>query len=185
MNQDTTPDPVITDPAPVVQETPETIENTEDEPVTGDDDTEIVDNPAEIFSGDERRDVIGGVADVSCDIAEKRLSFTIVNTGEKTWDIDQSIGFSGAEGKINLQIFINNEEVNSGTPRYDEGELLFGPNKVFSDNCGGITELAPGEEVSCTTYPVPLNEGGAYSNKNRIWLDLPGGDVEYVTFLCE
>jgi hypothetical protein len=181
MNQDEYPENVITEPQDVEIEEEIIVEERDD---TGEE-AEIVDNPADIFSGDSRRDVIGGVADISCDVVSRSLTFTLVNIGEKIWDLDQTIGFGGDSEKINLQIFINNEEANSGTPRYDAGERLFGPSETFSENCGGVTELAPGKEVECTTFPVPLNDEDAYSNSNRIWLDLPGGDVEYVTFTCE
>ncbi len=143
-------------------------------------DTHVLDNPLDF--GGEPGATVGGFKDISCDAAERRLSFTIVNTGDQRWQLDQDVGFPPPVDLVSGKVFVNNYEVNRRqASQFKDGVKLFGPNEKFSENCGGVEVLAPGEEASCTIYPVPLKSADA--GVNRIWLDVPG-DIEYVSFTC-
>ena len=150
---------------------------------TVDDDTEIIEDPSEVLAGDKIRDTVGGIVDIQCDLATETLTFTIVNEAEENWQLNQEVGFTPPEGLVSAAVFVNNYEVNRGTPQYKGGKPLFGPNDQFSDNCGGVEELAPGARATCTLTPVPLHAENDYSPKNRIWLDVYG-DIDYVSFIC-
>ncbi len=161
-------------PAPAEKTTP-----------TSEPEATILNDSANVFAGEKSLPVDGGLKAISCDAEARRLTFTIVNQDDKTWSLDQEVGFSGSQDTVNLKVFINKEEANSKSPRYADGERLFGPEHPFSENCGGVTMLAPGEEVTCTLEPVPLKEADAFANKNRMWLSIPGGNIKYVSFTCE
>jgi len=145
----------------------------------------VLNDSTDVFAGEKSAKVDGGFKGISCDAAKRELSFTIVNTGDKTWSLDQEIGFSGSMDTVNLKVFINNEEANAKSPRYADGKRLFGPNEKFSGNCGGVTMLAPGEEATCSLAPVPLKQADEFANKNQLWLSIPGGNIKHVAFTCE
>jgi len=154
-----------------------------DTPASSGGDAQVLDNPTDVFSG-EAGVTVGGFKDIRCDAAAQRLSFTIVNTGSQNWQLDQMVGFPPPADLVPGKVFVNNYEVNRRRgSQFKDGQKLFGPNEKFSKNCGGVEVLAPGEEVSCTIYPVPLRDPTEYSSTNRIWLDVPG-EIEYVSFTC-
>lgn len=126
---------------------------------------------------------------VACSKEENKVTFSFSNAGESTWSLDQTVGF-GASGDLkNVKVFMNHRyEMNSGRTQFhpETREVMFGPNTKFSDNCGGVTELAPGETVECTLYPVPLNEGSGSSDLNSvnyILIDSPNID-DLIEFTC-
>lgn len=127
------------------------------------------------------------VESVVCDADENRITFTIENFGERTWNIDQNAPLVGGE-QANVKVFVNNYEANRKSPQYhpDTREVMFGPETPFSANCGGQATIAPGDSVQCTLYPVALNRGsGSIEQRgvNNIRLDSPSKD-RTIEFTC-
>lgn len=142
--------------------------------------------PGEAFAGEPSTEVTGKVGNVRCTAATRKLTFTVHNDGDKTWSLDQQVPFPPPADLVPAKIFINDYEANRFTSYYDAdtGEMLFGPNEKFSANCGGVDQLAPGEQAECTLYPVPLKDADAFSNRNRIWVDVPG-EIDSAYFTCK
>jgi len=169
-------------PAPDVQEESGEVAA----PVEGD--ANVLDSGSDALSNGAMQDFGSKVAGVACDSEKNKITFTLNNAGENTWSLAQDVGFTEVSDRKNVKIFINGFEANRGTPQYhpQTRELMFGPSKVFTDNCGGVTDVAPGESVTCTLVPVKLNIGtGSTSLKevNEIWTDSPSVD-EYIEFTC-
>lgn len=168
--------PVVKDVAP--ESVPEVIETTEEATAQ-----------AQILPNEEPvQELASEVGDVMCDEDNMKITFTITNNGDVTWQLDQKVPFPAPADLKPVKVFVNKYEVNSGSTQYhpDTREVMFGPNKLFSDNCGGVEELAPGRSVTCTIYPVKLNRGSGsegLKDVNLIFIDSPGLD-EYIEFIC-
>lgn len=174
------PSPPAAEPIDLPDDTlPEPAGPTPDEAV-------LVDDTAELFAGDTEPEFGGKVGNIKCTVDGSKLVFTMQNSGEKRWQLNQAVGFPPPTDMIKLKVMINNYEANSPTAKYTspDGVRYFGPEQPFSENCGGVEELLPGDRTTCTLYPVPLKDESDSINKNRIWLDVPGETVEYITFIC-
>jgi len=193
--QDTAPE---VPPAPEVPQEP-TETDSED---TGSSDEEQAE-PSEPATGEntkvlEREKLGAGAApthaskleDVKCDLEESKVTFSFTNNGEYTWSLDQEIGFAPSGDVRNVKVFMNHRYEMNANGRTDyhpiTREPMFGPNELFSENCGGVTELAVGETATCTLTPVPLNSGtgsAGLSAVNYILIDSPGDD-DLIEFTC-
>lgn len=173
-------------PEPIVDDSSDDMADTQNEaPVEGN--ANVLDKSTTALGEGTQAELGSKVAEVACDPDARKITFTIDNVGLKTWSLDQNAGFTDTELK-NVKIFINGYEANRGSPQYhpDTGDVMFGPNELFSDNCGGVTEIAPGESVSCTLSPIKLNRGTGSNDLravNEIWIDSPSVD-DYIEFTC-
>ena len=118
---------------------------------------------------------------VSCE--EDTLTFTIYNKGLQTWSLDRYL-LNEEEGAINVRLFMNgyviNPSIRNPTTQIhkETGEQLFGPNKLFSENCEGTSFLMSQEQTTCTITNLPLQE------ENTLWMEGEGRD-DQITFRCE
>lgn len=195
-DQDTAPE---VPPAPETPEEPTDSQDTTDGTDSGTDTETDVEGSDPATTGNILRDSenLGGDGDglkgskinsVACDLEERKITFTFENTGEHSWSIDQEVGFATGGDLKNVKIFMNHRYEMNGNQQYytDSGDLMFGPNERFSDNCGGVTELATGDTATCTVYPVPLNRGTGsegLNSVNNIMIDSPNVD-EVIEFTC-
>ncbi len=169
-------------------ETSETGEDTTTAPEEAGEEKEFLDDETDVFKGEESQEVKSDITSLNCDKEEKKLTFTIKNKGDSTWQLNQNVPFPAPKGLSAVKIFINNYEANSGKKQYhpDTREVMFGPNEEFSENCGGTVKLEPGETTTCTLYPVKLNRGTGsegMKNVNQIEIDSPGYD-KTKEFIC-
>jgi len=144
---------------------------------------QVKSDASDVFAGEQATTQAAQITDIACSAADSKITFTITNDGDRNWQLDQQVPFPQPKDLAPAGVYINSYEVNNPSPQYKDGKRLFGPNEKFSDNCGGVEVLAPGEHATCTVYPVPLVSADKYSNNNQIWLDVPG-DVKHVTFTC-
>lgn len=184
------PEPVAPTPPPPppAPELPEEEEGPE-QAAPVETEAQVLDDAREILGGGDMQILGSKIGEVGCDEAEQKVTFTFENTGIYTWSLDQEIGFTTQGDVRNVKVFMNHRyEMNSGKDQYHPAtsELMFGPNDKFSDNCGGVTELAPGEAATCTLLPVPLNEGSGSNDLtgvNYILIDSPSVD-DLIEFTC-
>jgi len=148
--------------------------------------TVVEDKVGAITGGEQKIPPAADVTDVKCTTDGRTLTFTLNNRGEKTWILFGTMPFPAPADQVKAKVFVNNYEANR-KDKYTEattGLKLFGPEATFPENCGGVTELKPGESATCTLAPVPLVQEDQYSNKNRVWVDAGYGDAEHITFTC-
>ena len=120
---------------------------------------------------------------VRCDVATSTLTFRFANKDTKVWQLDQSVSFGNTK-IVPVRVFLNNYEMN-GRPYYRDGVRYFGPKEKFSDNCGGVAELNPGEDVTCTVSPFPQEQTTELKWGNQqIFIDTPAYDHS-IPFKCE
>lgn len=97
------------------------------------------------------------VDDVRCDAATRTVTFRFRNLDTRSWQLNQQVPFPAPKDLAGVRVTLNSYEMNGiRKPLDPSGVELFGPNAKFSDNCGGIEVLAPGEEAVCTVSPVVL-----------------------------
>lgn len=188
-------EPTVPDTVPETPEVPdepvqmddETSDDTTADPVEGD--ANIINAPSEQLGGGSDEALGSEFEDVACSMDERKITFTFKNVGQYTWSLDQEVGF-GAGGDVrNIKVFLNHRyEMNANRVNYhpETGEVMFGPNELFSDNCGGVKELEVGESATCTLYPVPLNIGAGSTSQNGvnyIVIDSPAID-DIIRFQC-
>lgn len=130
------------------------------------------------------------IGEAFCDLANNKITFTFQNNGDYDWSLDQDLSFPPPSGLREIRVFVNGYEANNEMKLFhpDTGEPMFGPNEKFSDNCGGVKILKPGEVVTCTLTGVKLNRGtGSEGLKkvNEVWIDSPAVDDTYIWFKCE
>jgi len=108
---------------------------------------------------------------VACDGTE--LTFRVLNSDTKKWRVEDVVPF-GEKDVVPVRILINNYQANSKERYVKDGVTYFGPNWPFSKNCGGVTELDIGEDMTCTLSPVPIKTSTAVAaGKNEIFIDTP------------
>ncbi len=162
----------------------ETVNN---DPVEGE--AQVIDKGSDKLGDGSKEELGSKINSVACNVEESRITFTFENTGEHTWSLDQEVGFAAGGDVKNVKVFMNHRyEMNANKDNFHPvtGELMFGPNELFSENCGGVTELAPGDSVTCTLSPVPLNRGSGsegLSSVNYILIDSPSID-DLIEFTC-
>lgn len=192
----TPPPPNPPPPAPVMPDMDDTMDDTMMDDTMMDDDmmaepvegeAEIVDDGSDILAAEDTADMGSKLEGVACDPDENKITFTVTNVGLLDWDLDQNAPFVSNEVK-NVKIFINGYEANRGSTQYhpDTREPMFGPNELFSENCGGQNILSPGDSVECTLYPVKLNRGTGSDSLNAVNLihvDSPSVD-DMIEFTC-
>jgi|GEM_PF-2380987 len=151
-------------------------------------DVEVLPTSDELLGSTVTTPVTGTISDIKCNFAERKLTFTITNGAEdQTWSLDQDIGFPPPPDMAAVKIFLNNYEMNRLSGPYldtQTGERLFGPNERFSDNCGGIAMLSPGESATCTLYPVPLIDEDVLVMGNYLRVSGPQ-NVPAISFKCK
>lgn len=187
----TAPTPPVAPAEPTAPVAPEDTVVVDDNTVTPEaveGDANVLENTGDILGGGEMQDLGSKVTGVACDLEANKITFTLKNIGLATWQLDQDVPFPAPKDLKPVKIFINGYEANRGSPQYhpDTKERMFGPNELFSENCGGEAELAVGESVECTLYPVKLNRGtGSNDLKavNGIFIDSPSID-DYIEFTC-
>ncbi len=147
---------------------------------------QTVKDAAAILNGNTSSGSDGTITDIRCNAEEKTLTFTLNNIGTKTWQLYGLVPFPAPQGLVQAKVFINNYQANSAQPNYDPstGQPYFGPNAKFSDDCGGVDKLAPGESATCSLTNVPLKAQSEFANKNTIWVGSDTGASNTVTFLC-
>ncbi len=183
--QETEPEDTVDVPAdlPPPPPPPAAVEEPED---TGLDEAEPVEEAAgEILGGEDTREHVLAIEDVRCTAEGRKLSFTLTNMDDQEWQMNQEVPFPPPIGMAALKFFVNNYEANGHKTYYDvdTGDAYFGPNERFSDNCGGVEVLAPGESTTCSLEPVPLKQEDQFQNKNHLFIDTPGIEEVY-SFTC-
>ncbi len=160
------PEPVEQAPEPVVNDTPPVFEAP---PIV-----EVDDAGAVTFDGPIER--------VICDKEERSLTFTFKNPTAYTLHLDKDLPFPSPKGHAIVGFGINGVDMNSGTERRFNDEVLFG-ELPFSSHCGTKT-LAPGETATCTVKPVPFKtQAGVDAQTNDLSMNTQGV-FKVVTFLC-
>ncbi len=123
---------------------------------------------------------------LSCDQETRTVTLTIENTGDKEWDFTQSTSWTNYDDRANTRLFINGYEANkpmSYADRQGDGTLFYDRTSEFEDVCTGDGVLSPGEQMTCTLSPVPLEtKDNIYGN--AIWMDVPAA-TDPVYFWCD
>lgn len=121
---------------------------------------------------------------VECDLAEKKISFRFRNDDTKNWQMNGQVPFPAPQDLAPVRVYINSYEVNGRNPYLKDGVRQFGPEELFSDNCGGVEILEPGEDVTCTLQPVPLKAANEFTaGKNEILINSPTSK-NIIQFTC-
>jgi len=165
---------------PVVDETPT-------EPVVPEENAKPVDSGLDKVFGPPDDEQVITADDVLCWPDEHKVSFRFRNLDSKSWQLNQEIPFPPPSDIGSVRITLNGYEVNARKPVIYNGELLFRTEgKQFSDDCGGVTELASGKEITCTVSPVVLKKSveGFVSGVNELRVNGPGADG-IARFTCE
>lgn len=122
--------------------------------------------------------------EVICDSAAKSVTFSFKNTDTRDWELNQNVPWPAPADLAPVRVYINSYEVNGRNPYIKEGVRQFGPAEKFSDNCGGVQRLAPGDSVTCTLTPVPLKEANdLIAGKNEILVHAPTSK-QTIQFIC-
>jgi hypothetical protein len=122
------------------------------------------------------------IDDVTCDKDKRSITFRFANNDAKDWQMNQEVGWADTTAAP-VRVFVNGYEAN-GKVYMQNGERYFGPEETFSDNCGGIEVLKPGQDITCTIYPVPLKTATALSaGTNEIFIDSPTSHHK-IQFTC-
>ncbi len=174
-------------PPPVVEEEEvkeEVVEETE-EVESDESDTQEIESGLDKFFGPVDDESVITADDVFCDKDESAVTFRFRNLDSKTWQLNQDLPFPPPSGIASVRVTLNGYEVNTKTPLLYQGEPLFRSQGVFSDNCEGVEELAPGEEATCTISPVVLKESTSFTQGvNEIRVLGPGANG-IARFQCE
>lgn len=155
-------------------------------PVAMPSDTKAVGNAAATIFGDAYKspDALK-IDDVICNKEKKAIMFSIRNNDDqgRKWQLNNDVKW-GDQTTIGVHVLINSYEVNSRSPYVVDGLRYFGPNEKFSDNCGGVEVLNPGQTVTCTVYPVPLKESNVINQGlNEIFVKTYTSN-HIIQFLC-
>lgn len=151
---------------------------------------ELVGNAEEVESGTDK--VFGekestaaiGVDQVRCDRENRAITFSFKNNDVRNWQMNQQVPFPAPKDLAAVRVYINSYEVNGRNPYLKDGERQFGPEERFSDNCGGVELLKPGEVAVCTVYPVPLKAANELiAGKNEILVHSPTSK-HIIQFTC-
>jgi len=122
--------------------------------------------------------------DVICLLDERELIFRFTNTDTKRWQLNNDVPLQGTADLVGAYVMVNNYQVNDKA-HYLDGERLFGPDLLFSDNCNGVAEVAPGDTVVCHLTNVPLRPKGRAGGVNEIHINVPGSAEDpRVEFTC-
>jgi hypothetical protein len=170
-----------TAPAPVAQAEEPTMPQQAEQPTTDEGAQAIVSGSDKAFGTVNTTSVLK-IDDVKCDREQRSITFRFENNDAKNWQMNQQVGW-GDTSVAPVRIFVNGYEAN-GKVYMQNGERYFGPKELFSDNCGGIEVLKPGNDVTCTIYPVPLKTATALSSgANEIFIDSPTSHHK-IQFTC-
>jgi hypothetical protein len=124
------------------------------------------------------------IDEVRCDKETRTLTFRFANNDAKKWQLDQKVPFPAPRDMEPARIFLNRYEMNGPTYWSPEKEMYFGPSETFSDNCGGVEVLEPGQDVTCTVSPVPLAQETELKHGNeQIFIDTPTSH-HVLSFTC-
>jgi len=124
------------------------------------------------------------IDDVLCDKATKKITFRFKNDDTKSWQVNQAVGFPAPKDLAPLRVFINSYEANNPNGYLKDGVRYFGPATKFSDNCGGVEVMKPGDDITCTLTPIPLKSATTLSaGTNTIFVDTPTSH-HIIEFLC-
>jgi predicted small lipoprotein YifL len=122
---------------------------------------------------------------VQCDREARSITFRFKNDDNRSWQMNGQVAWGGPRDLVPVHVLINSYEVNGRNQYINNGETWFGPNWPFSKNCGDVEVLAPGEDVTCTVYPVPLKAPTAVAaGNNEIFINTPTSK-QILRFLCE
>jgi hypothetical protein len=146
----------------------------------------ILNDTTKVFGGEKKTNATGSITDIYCNATARRLTFTITNNDQRNWQLDQDVPFPPPPGLVAATVIFNNAQVNGKFKTIDivTNTNFFGPNEKFSQNCGGVAQLNPGQSATCTISPVPLKAATAYDNRNQLFVRLPGQSIPPVTFVC-
>jgi hypothetical protein len=124
------------------------------------------------------------VDEVRCIKDDQKIMFRFRNDDTKDWQLNQEVPFPAPKDLAAIHVLVNSYEVNGRNPYIKDGVRQFGPGERFSDNCGGVEVLEPGDAVTCTLYPVPLKEENSYAaGKNEIFVNSPT-NKHIIQFTC-
>jgi hypothetical protein len=146
----------------------------------------VLNDTTKVFAGEKRTNATGAITDIYCNATARQLTFTLTNNDQRSWQLDQDVPFPPPQGLVAATVIFNGAQVNGKTKSIDpvtKGNF-FGPNEKFSQNCGGVAQLDPGQSATCTLSPVPLKPATAYDNRNQLFVRLPSESVPVVTFVC-
>jgi hypothetical protein len=127
---------------------------------------------------------------VSCERDTRTIRFRFKNDDTRIWNLDNNYGWSEPgvpKEKVNVQVEVNSYQVNGQRQPVDSltQEMLFGPNWPFSNNCGGVQLLSPGEDVTCELSPVSLKDANQLAQGyNEIFIKTPTSK-HIIQFTCE
>ncbi len=127
------------------------------------------------------------IDDVKCDKTLRKITFRFQNIDDQkhSWNLNQELGWGAPKDQVNVKVFVNGYEANSPKGVLKDGEILFGPAKKFSDNCGGKVVLAYGEDVTCTLTPVALKSATELTaGNNEIMISALPSSKHIIQFLC-
>jgi len=172
-----TPLPTITAeeplPAAPIETAPEPVEEA---PVAEPDEPDFVEVDEEGVEFD------GPITRVVCDQEAREMAFTFTNPTQFTLHLDKDIPFPSPKGQAIVTFSMNGVDMNSGTERRFNDEVLFG-ELPFSSHCGTST-VEPGASATCTLKPVPLKtQAGVDAATNDLAMKTQGV-YKVVTFLC-
>lgn len=136
----------------------------------------------EVFKG---KGSVVELSHVRCNGEKSKLTFTIKNNGDREWQVNQEVPFPPPKEVGPLKLFLNNYEMNGlGKVYYaPTGERYFYSSDTFSDACGGVELLTPGEEMTCTVSPIPLASSETFQQKHTLFVSTPDGQTSF-SFLC-
>ena len=166
----------------VVTEEPATTETTED---VDDATTDIVETGTDKAFGEVDKETALDINSVRCDKATRTITFRFKNDAQKKWQLDQPVPFPAPKDLEQVFIHINSYEVNSRNGYIKDGERYFGPSEKFSENCGGVTVMEPGTDVTCTLSPVPLKEANQLITGNNEIFIKTSTSKNIIQFMCE
>jgi len=126
----------------------------------------------------------GPLSNVKCVRASRKMTFTITNPTQLTWQLDKDLPWPTPSGMAIASITLNSYTMNAQQDVYFEGEKMFGPKNQFSKNCDGDALLEPGEKITCSVWPTPLQTGvSTFDQSNKLVLNAPGVFTQ-LSFTC-
>ena len=149
------------------------------------DDVQEIDDALDATFGARDGEQVITVDDVRCDAATRTVTFRFRNLDTRSWQLNQEVPFPAPKDLAGVRVTLNSYEMNGiRKPLDPSGVELFGPGAKFSDNCGGTTVLAPGEEAICTVTPVVIKaETTVSQGANELIVNGVGKDGN-VRFAC-
>jgi len=116
--------------------------------------------------------------DASCNYDDAALTITIVNAETKTWQLDNVLPLVPPKDTIGITLSLNEFPMNE--PVFLGGKRMFGTS--VSEHCGQET-LPPGENVTCTFRPIPVQSKRGVSATHTLVLSTE--ETEHVlSFPC-